>query len=215
MHSPKPNTSGFTLVEIMVTTFISSIVLAMVAGITLESSVTMFKTQHKLGINSDIRELTQKLFLEARASNTFYVYNSISKSDREDVSDRKDDGESGDMIALFQLEPHPTILDPEHATGIIIYHWETVDGGESPIMRIEHTFSSPMDFSESSPEALLDVAVNQGSSETLVAHAQGLVNGHLFHNSRGKTVIVNGQIIHGNSAKEVTDTYGFAISPRG
>ena len=45
--------------------------------------------------------------------------------------------------------------------------------------------------------------------------ARGLANESLFSNLRDLTIIVNGEIVHGNNAKRVTDTYNFTISPRG
>jgi len=66
-------------------------------------------------------------------------------------------------------------------------------------------------------EALLPNA-NQSTidgHQIIVQLAQGLDNGLLFNNLLGKTVMVNGEIMHGDNAVSATDTYNFSVSPRG
>ncbi|MCH2156975.1 MAG: hypothetical protein MK080_13380, partial [Opitutales bacterium] len=57
--------------------------------------------------------------------------------------------------------------------------------------------------------------MGSGESSEIVTLARGLAGNFLFFNERDETVIVNGQIVHGNVARQVTDTYNFAVSPRG
>ncbi|MGB0373007.1 MAG: hypothetical protein ACPGN3_16880 [Opitutales bacterium] len=199
----------------MIATFVTSLVFTMVAAMTIQSAEIMFTTQNKLGINADIRNLTQDLFSEARESNTFYLYSSIDSEDRDGITDRLNDGQSGDMLALFKLEPYPTSSDPEHVSEIIIYHRDAEEEQNGPVYRTEYTFSTPSDPSASTAEQMIATAVKGGEAIEMVDLAKGLANDYLFFNSRDQSVIVNGQIIHGNAAKEVTDTYNFAISPRG
>jgi hypothetical protein len=51
--------------------------------------------------------------------------------------------------------------------------------------------------------------------EEVVELAKGLADNQLFSNFRERTIIVNGEIVHGSAAKRVTDTYNFTVSPRG
>ena len=66
--------------------------------------------------------------------------------------------------------------------------------------------------SESSPD-------RENAIMTIGSHmlelAKGLANERLFYNYRDHSIVVNGQILHGNAARSVTNTYNFTISPRG
>jgi N-acetylneuraminic acid mutarotase len=53
------------------------------------------------------------------------------------------------------------------------------------------------------------------SGEVVLELSRGLANGNLFQNFGNNTFIVNGEILHGNTVKEVTNTYNLTISPRG
>ncbi len=66
-------------------------------------------------------------------------------------------------------------------------------------------------------EALLpsDSAATIASHKIVVQLAQGLDDGLLFHNFWGKSVMINGKIMHGNNDVSATDTYNFTVSPRG
>ncbi len=66
-------------------------------------------------------------------------------------------------------------------------------------------------------EALLpgDSRTTIDTHKIVVQLAQGLDNGLLFHNFWGKSVMINGKIMHGNNAVSATDTYNFTVSPRG
>ena len=83
-----------------------------------------------------------------------------------------------------------------------------------PMRRISYEFTTPGDPADATVEEYISTAVNQGDETELVDLAKGLSNDYLFQNLRDRSVIVNGQIIHGNAAKEITDTYNFAIFPR-
>jgi len=51
--------------------------------------------------------------------------------------------------------------------------------------------------------------------DLVIELSRGLADERLFYNFWGRSVMVNGQIHHGNDAKRVTETYNFTISPRG
>ena len=64
-------------------------------------------------------------------------------------------------------------------------------------------------------ESLIPAISTVGTHETIVELSEGLADGKLFYNFRERSIMVNGQIYHGNDYKRVTDTYNFTISPRG
>ena len=64
-------------------------------------------------------------------------------------------------------------------------------------------------------EDLIPAISTVDTHETIIELSEGLANERLFYNFRERSIMVNGQIYHGNDAKRVTDTYNFTISPRG
>ena len=118
------------------------------------------------------------------------------------------------MLALVTIEPFPNPSDPLFYTQITIYYRDTSVDTRGPVSRISYTFPTPADPTAASVENYIGTAVTSGTETELVDLAKGLADNHLFQNLRDKAIIVNGQIIHGNDAKEITDTYNFAVFPR-
>lgn len=95
----------------------------------------------------------------------------------------------------------------------------TVGNGLSANMYLLATGSSdlPPGGTATSLEALLpsDAAATIAGHQIVVQLAQGLDDGLLFHNYNGKSIMINGKIMHGNNDVSATDTYNFTVSPRG
>ena len=49
----------------------------------------------------------------------------------------------------------------------------------------------------------------------VVELSEGLSDGHLFYNFRGRSVLISGRLYRGQEYDSVTETYNFTISPRG
>lgn len=49
----------------------------------------------------------------------------------------------------------------------------------------------------------------------MINNLSGLSNGYNFYNYQNKSIITRTKILHGNTAKRVTNTYNFTITPRG
>lgn len=207
--------NGYTLPEILIALTILGFILTGVASMTIQSGKTLFVSTEKLEINADIRFFTQLLASEARSANAFLIYPSSNEERRDSISDRLRDGEAGDFLALVFLEPFPTASDDEHITRIICYYRDSDDEQAGPVNRVDYTLPTPVDPSLITPESAIITTMGSGESSEIVTLARGLAGNFLFFNERDETVIVNGQIVHGNVARQVTDTYNFAVSPRG
>lgn len=141
---------------------------------------------------------------------------------------RKRDGQSGDFLILVtygdDLVPydtpdglkHPHDRDYTKPIKRIIGYYRSVENDEEqtgPVRKFEVLPQGDDRFKNI--EELLPSPENASSYPVVVELSRGLANKRLFYNFRDRSVMVNGQIYHGNAAKEVTDTYNFTISPRG
>jgi prepilin-type N-terminal cleavage/methylation domain-containing protein len=221
---------GFTLAEIVVVSAIVGFVLIGVAQLMLDTARTSFITAEKLDINADVRQFTLEMAHNARAANHFLIYRSFNIADRNEFDDRLRDGESGDLLVLVFLEPWPNVNSPEHFTRIVGYFREgdpSNPDSEGPVKRFERRFhdpNGPVPAGSSGPylsaadntieKAISGLSVN-GNYPTVVQLSRGLSDGQLFYNYFDRSILIKAQIIHGNVAKRITDTYNYTVSPRG
>jgi hypothetical protein len=165
----------------------------------------------------------------ARAANHFYIYRSFNPDDRDGEDDRLRDGVAGDFLLLMYYEPWPDINSPERFTRLVGY-FRAADPGdpssEGPVHRFEVNYYPPdMDppptglrgpYPEAKdPEQLIKHLLPSGTYPTVVQLSRGLANGQLFYNYLDGSIMIKAEIIHGNEAKRITDTYNYTVSPRG
>lgn len=212
--------SAFTLVEVMVSLTILSLVSIGLYAFMVDTTRILFVSTEKLDINHDVRLFTAHMSDYARASNHFFIYPTFRPDDRNALSDRLRDGESGDFLLLIYQEPWPDIEDPEHVTRLIGY-FRRPDGtgtmSEGPVYRFEINYKpgnypSTRDYT---PEQLIAGLTYDGDYDRVMQLARGLADGKLFYNFYDRSIMVKAELIHGNAAKRVTDTYNFTVSPRG
>lgn len=211
--------AGFTLAEVMVATIILGFLSLGMYQFTMETSRSLFTGTEKLEINRDVRQVTAQLMQTARDSNDFLIYESFEYGDRDDELDRQGDGQTGDFLLLPYMERWPTDSDPQHYTRLVGY-FRRPDPSDpenrGPVYRFE------IDYPEGSyknaevytPESLISNLNYNGDYTQVLELSRGLANGRLFYNFYGSSVMVKAEILHGNEAKRITDTYNFTISPR-
>ncbi len=206
--------AGFTLTEVMMATVISALVSAGLLSFYLTSYKIGFVNQERNRINADMRSLTGQLLQDGRQANYFKIYKSVGETDRDTASDRVMDGGSGDMLAFVYTVDGGSPMAPDKVSRIVCYFRDatTAKDGLAPVRRYERSFEPA---TEDSLESLLPSGTSLALADEVLELSRGLANGHLFYNFWGRSVMVNGQIVHGNDAKRVTETYNFTISPRG
>jgi hypothetical protein len=199
----------FSLITVGLTTFV------------VDSTRGMFWASNKAKITNDVRNFTLRISQETLGARTGIVYKSFATGDRNSVGDRKRSGETGDCLVLISYDPYPNIDDPLHYTGLVVFY-RTPDGsGLSPIYRAEKVFSTPREIDTSGGTShfenfLATQFPNESTAHPVVLElSRGLANGQLFRDFGNNTFVVNGEILHGNKVKEVTNTYNLTISPRG
>lgn len=213
-HSKK----AFTLVEILFVVVIMGFISLGLYQFAVDTSRSLFTSTEKNEIADDIRQFTGEMTSIARAANYFYVYKSFETTDRNDIADRQNSGQSGDLALFVFLEPNANALLADNITRLVGYFRrpDTSDPeGKGPVLKFDIEFSSPMLSSAYTPEQLMASLDYNDDYPSIVELSKGLADGKLFYNFHEKSVMIKAQIIHGNAAKRVTDTYNFTISPRG
>ncbi len=209
--------AGFTVTEILFVMTILSIVMVGVFGAFTQAQMALFISTQKANINRDMRNFTGELTEIARNANHFFIYDAIATSDRNEAKDRKVQGQTGDLLVLIFQEPYPNLDDPQYITRLVAYYRDATATTRGPIRKWEVQYATT-DYklaSDNAVETLLPSVANFQSAKKVVELSEGLANGQLFLNYEDRSIMVKGQILHGNEFKRLTDTYNFTITPRG
>ncbi len=215
--------AGFTLTELMITLTIFGMVMAGIGSFFFTTNKMLFTNTAKLQINRDIRAITNEMTDNARNANHFTLYDSFYDSFRNPTPPvtgadfRQRDAEADDLVVFifYGVDPAPwdTTLPPIER---IVGYYRSIDdpvANTGPIRKFDINI---LVANQNDPvEDLIPAISTVGDHETIVELSEGLANERLFYNFRERSIMVNGQIYHGNNAKRVTDTYNFTISPRG
>lgn len=208
---------GFTLVEVLITMGILSTLMIGVFSVYMQSQKSLFVSTQKGNINRDIRQFTGELTTIARDANHFYIYSSIAVTDRNEITDRRVRGQTGDLLVLVFLRPHPGPTDPVYITRIAGYFRAAGSGERGPIRKFDMRYATA-DYKPATTttvESLIPSVSALLASPQVVELADGMADGRLFLNYEDRSIMIKGQIHHGNDYKRLTDTYNFTITPRG
>jgi hypothetical protein len=157
----------------------------------------------------------------AKESNYFIIYPSFASADRNNSEDRLVSDQSGDFILFVHTASTYVSFGIHPIERIVGYYRESGKvedlSNVGPVMKFEVDFSTPVDITESPSRTLESIIPKEGMVKTteILELSKGTANGKLFYNFGNKSVMINGQIYHGNRAQRVTDTYNFTVSPRG
>lgn len=229
---------GFTLLEIMIASAIAVVVVAAVTQMTLSIGKVIFDSAAKLHITRDVRAFTQQISRDAWSARDYRVYLSTS-----DLT-RRHSGETGDVLVLIWVEPEsietatPGSPQEYFYERVVVYARDmpvrpqnqrpstsSSDANKVPVLRFERRFALPsatVAGTRASETTIRNVVAdilatdNRDNGTIVVELARGLADQRLFFNSRlGRSITINGEIYHGNRAREVSNTYNFTIHPRG
>jgi prepilin-type N-terminal cleavage/methylation domain-containing protein len=204
MTSYRKRKSGFTLVELLVSTTI----IGMASAIMMSSFIFLLKAhtvdQGKLLINRDIRKFTNDLADTAAQATTFTIFNSFT--DRTPVRDAA----SGDFLLL-------EFRDTKDATKLtrIVGFYRAADAitNRGPVQTFDLQYTPSI---AAAAATLTPAASTSGNHTEVVQLSAGLSNGRLFQNFRNSSIVVRGELIHNNGTNQtVSNTYNFTVSPRG
>ncbi len=215
--------AGFTLTELLITLTIFGMVMADIGSFFLQTNKMLFTNTAKLQINRDIRAVTNEMTDNARNANHFTLYDSFYDDFRNPTAPttgadfRQRDAESGDcaVFIFYGTDPAPWDTTPPPIVRLVGYYRsiDNIPDNTGPIRKFD--IAIPLANQNDTVEDLIPAISTVGTHRTIVEMSEGLANQRLFYNFRERSIMVNGQIYHGNDAKRVTDTYNFTISPRG
>jgi prepilin-type N-terminal cleavage/methylation domain-containing protein len=219
--------AGITLVEVMFALAIIAIVTLGVYQLTIGSARTLFDTRAKLQVTRDVRVFTNELSRSGKGARQFYIY--PARNTNLSAAARVPGGASGDFLLFVVIQPaDPNSPDSDiHIRQLTAYIRE-VEGGEAigPVMRYQRdyainqssrVFSANPAASVTTVEALAAAMLNDAATERreVLELSRGVADERLFINFRNRSVVVNGEILHGNNIRRLTNTYNFTVSPRG
>jgi prepilin-type N-terminal cleavage/methylation domain-containing protein len=218
----KPTTSrnlkGFTLVEVIFVLAILGFVSIALTAFLLDTTRGLMWASNKALIVKDVRNFTARITREAFDANIGIVYEGFTLSQRNTAGDQKKSGQSGDCLVLVHKEPYPGFTDPEHYTELVVYFRLPDANGVGPVYRGQVEFPTPVEIDPSvSFEAFIAKHFPDDPTgfPVVLELSRGLTDGSLFQNRGENSFLINGEILHGNSTEEVTNTYNLTISPRG
>lgn len=195
--------TGFTLVEVMVSTAAFTIIMGVAMSYLLSTLNLSSYNEGKLLVNRDIRKFTSELSDYATYANYFVIYDSFANRVQ------KDEGQSGDFLVLCFVDDE----DPTKFDAVVGYYRSATADVEGPVRKFALFFDTP---SSSSLESILPAVSTAGNHPEVIELSRGLSNGHLFYNFFNRSITVQGEILHqGSTLKQATNTYNFTISPRG
>jgi type II secretory pathway pseudopilin PulG len=216
---PKTRIHAFTLTEIMIVTTILGFVSVGLVQLLLGTQRGMFWATNKSMVTKDVRLFTMRISDQALDARTGYVYESFAKAKRDSAGDRRRSAETGDCLVLVSYDPYPNLDDPPHYTKLVVFFRRPDSDGIGPVYMAEKEFSTPvpaLGTNDTFEEVLAKHFPNDSGDWPIVLElSRGLADGRLFRVFGDNTFVINGEIIHGNKIKEVTNTYNLTISPRG
>lgn len=194
---------GFSLTEMMVATAVFGIIMAAVTSFLLSSKNFASYNQGKLLINRDIRKFTSELGDYATYSSYFIIYNSYQN--RLEMNE----GKSGDFLILAFVDED----DPKAYTALVGYYRSATTTTAGPVRKFALKFDPPR---TEDIEDLIPAPDAEGTHPEVIELSRGLSDGQLFYNFFGRSITVQGEILHrGSTLKQATNTYNFTVSPRG
>lgn len=114
-------------------------------------------------------------------------------------------GEPADRVALYTFDTERFKTNPGAAS------WTTPWGVTFPV-----TITGSTTLESLLPPATKAASTDPAYASIVVNNLDGLTaSGNCFLNFGNKTAVVQARVLHGNRAKRVTNTYNFAVTPRG
>lgn len=215
---------GFSLIEMI---FAMSIFLLVIAGVLpmyVQSSKSILTADSKLDVNTDIRGVTNDLISNAREADAFILYDNYKGAwiDGDFVNFRNSiyegqgrlrDGETGKLLILIYYEddPYPNDANPPPIGKLIGIYLDADEGDARGPLRL--FVKTNIDDSKCMEENIPSTSL-MGTHDSILDSITGLMDGDVFYNFGGKSVMLNGKVTHANGAINETNTYNFTITPR-
>ncbi len=239
-----------SLVEITIVLALFGIIMASAFSMFMAGYQSSFRTQARLEVNTYVRKATDQLTFKGRQASYFLLYDRFDgstaiippatvpsfgdfRSPSRQGADGLPAGETGSCLVFVFNGENPTPLDPDSITPIrrlVVYTLDTnaVTPDKPFRLREYDLILDPADPRCNEPvETLIPAAITgpepAANLQVCIPWARGLLNGDIFQNLDGKSVVMSAQFYYGNPdddlgpgmLKSATNTYSFTITPRG
>ena len=224
MKQTQQSNKGFSLVEVLVALTVFMLVVAGVMPMYVQSTKQVYTTDSKLDITQEIININNHIIGEAREADAYILYDNFRGAwiDGDFVDFRQStyqgkgrlrDGESGKFLLLlyYGIDPAPYDKTPapiDHMVGMYLDASESETAGPLK-MFIKDSIDNNRSLEENIPSAS-----SSSSHDVILDEMTGLMDGDIFYNFGGRSVMINGKIAHKNGAMKETNTYNFTITPR-
>lgn len=162
--------------------------------------------------------MTAQFTQDARSANHFFIYPSAQEDNRNDPADRLTQGQSGNLLVLIYQQPWPNASDPIHITRLIGYFGHQEPEVETATLR-RFTINFPVnDYKNAlqfSVESLLPTTEQLRNAKVVIEKTRRNETDGMFLNFENRSIVVQGEIIHGHQVSSENGNYNFTISPRG
>lgn len=212
-QSRKRRTVGLTLTEILVALGVFGLVITGATSLFVISLKYYYYNSDKLQADRDLRAITDNITKAGTGASFFRVYNSFS--DYTPVIA----GSTGDLVVFGYSDP---VANPagDLVNRIVCFYQQSSADGKFPIRMYDSAAdgastlaTTPVAYSTS----ILPGASTLGTNRLLAENLQDISNTvQLFYNLGGSSVVVNAKVFYkGTLRPNVSNTYNFAVTPRG
>lgn len=190
----------------------------------LQSSKTIMESDSKFEVTEELRGITDEIIAQAREADAFILYDNFRGAwiDGDFVNFRNAiyagkgrlrDGEAGKFLLLLYYgeDPYPDDATPapiDHMVGLYLDADESQTEGPIRIFT-----QDDIDDSKTLEENIPSTSTIS-QHEILVDSIEGLIDGDIFYNFSGRSIMLNGKISHKEGAISKSNTYNFTITPR-
>lgn len=214
----KNTKAGYTLPEVMIAISIFVMLMGMALSFFIDSQKLGHRSELRNQINRDFRVFTQLMATDAHNANFFVIYERLDRASAREH--RLEEMKSGDFlifVSLYEISEDPTVQPHQSGSDtvkrIVGYFRDPDNQSFSPINRFE--LSLPHGSKAVDLESYLPSNPSYINFKEVVDTSEGLSDGALFYNFRGRSVLVNGRFYRGRNDQPITETYKFTVSPRG
>ncbi len=195
------------MIEIMIVLVVSSIAISGMLALNVVFFKINFSSAQENLINGNMREVQIEHFMKGSQADYFVIYESTKRTDRDELKDRKMDGEFGNLLFFVYTEEGGNKINR------LVGFWSrsvTDSLGRSSLLMFDENITPASN--QSLEDLIQSIRFTQNVSKNLVNLVKGQSDGYLFSNLDGRSVLVAMQIFQGNQNSRV---HSFSIRPRG
>ena len=224
MKQIQQSNRGFTIVEVLFAVSILLVVLAGVLPMYIQTLRATYVATSKLDVNNEMRRTNNQIISEAREADAFVLYDNFRgawidgsfvdfRQQTYSGKGRLKDGQTGKFLLFlyYEVDDNPYDSDLPNLERMFGMY---LDASEAETVgKVKMFIKDDIDTSLTLEENIPPIS-SSSDHNVLIDEMTGLIDGDIFYNFGGTSVVVNGKIARDNGAVKETNTYNFTITPR-